>query len=47
MPNLGVIDESKRIVLIAMSLHYLTGTAQGGHGIAAFFNKVFQEFRLH
>lgn len=47
MPNLGVIDESKRIVLIAMSLHYLTGTAQGGHGIAAFFNKAFQEFGLH
>jgi hypothetical protein len=46
MPNLGVIDESKRIVFMALSLNYLTGTKNGGQGVAAFFDKVFQEFGL-
>lgn len=46
MPNLGVMDETKRIVFLAMSLHYLDGTSQGGQGIAAFFSKVFSEFGL-
>ena len=46
MPNLGVMDETKRMVFMAMSLHYLTGTAHGGQGAAAFFEKVFQEFGL-
>ncbi len=46
MPNLGVIDDTKRIAFLGMSLHYLTGTAHGGQGIAAFFTKVFNEFGL-
>jgi hypothetical protein len=45
MPNLGVIDESKRMVFMALSLNYLTGSSKG-KGVAAFFNKVFQEFGL-
>jgi hypothetical protein len=46
MPNLGVMDETKRMVFLGMSLHYLTGAANGGQGIAAFFSKVFSEFGL-
>jgi hypothetical protein len=46
MPNLGVIDETKRMVFLGMSLNYLSGTAHGGQGIAAFFSKVFSEFGI-
>ena len=45
-PNLAVMDESKRIVFVAVALQNLTGTAHGGQGVVAFFNKVFQEFGL-
>ncbi len=45
-PNLGVMDENKRMIFLAMSLNYLTGTANGGQGIAAFFAKAFSEFGL-
>jgi hypothetical protein len=45
-PNLGVMDENKRIIFLAVSLHYLTGTAHGGQGVAAFFDKAFREFGL-
>jgi hypothetical protein len=46
MPNLAVIDETKRMVFVGMSLHYLTGNASGGKGVASFFTKVFSEFGL-
>ncbi len=44
-PNLGVMDETKRMVFLGMSLHYLIGDAPG-LGIAAFFAKAFNEFGL-
>ena len=46
MPNIAVIDETKRMVFVGLSLHYLTGSANGGQGVAAFFSKVFTEFGL-
>jgi len=46
MPNLAVMDESKRIVFVALALSNLTGTANGGKGVTAFFDKAFQEFGL-
>jgi hypothetical protein len=45
-PNLGVMDENKRVIFLGMSLNYLTGTSKGGRGIAAFFAKAFSEFSL-
>lgn len=45
-PNLAVIDDTKRVVFVAMPLYYLSGTSPG-RGVAEFFTKVFTEFGLN
>jgi hypothetical protein len=46
-PNVGVIDDAKRFVFLAIPLHLLNGSANGGQGVSAFLQKVFvEEFGL-
>ena len=40
-PNVGILRNDKNFVFFGFPLHYLNGTASGGQGITALFNKVF------
>ena len=45
MPTVGVLRNDKHFVFVGFPLHYLNGRANGGQGLAAFFQRVFvQEF---
>jgi hypothetical protein len=47
MPAVGVSRNDKRFVFVGFPLHYLNGRANGGQGLASFFQRVFvQEFGL-
>lgn len=47
MPTVGVLRNDKRFVFVGFPLHYLNGRANGGQGLAFFFQRVFvQEFGL-
>jgi hypothetical protein len=43
MPTIGVMRNDKNFVFFGFPLHYLNGTAAGGQGLTAFFNKIFNE----